>query len=119
MARSFIGCLTDCLGRNYNFSGLPSDAMDGKKLQNSFFSLCKGICVLILGFVIVLGWSILILAALLSLSTYLPQLSLVIVPARSFVTTFFLMVYTNPLIDLVIILIGGLIIRRFGWADWV
>lgn len=93
--------------------------MDGKKLQKSFFSLFKGICVLILGFVIVLGWSILILAALLSLSTYLPQLSSVIVPARSFVTTFFSMVYINPLFDLVVILVGGLIIQHFGWADWV
>jgi hypothetical protein len=93
--------------------------MDGKKLQKSFFNICKGICVLILGVVIVLGWSILILAALLSLSTYVPQLSSVVVPAGSFVTAFFLMVYTNPLADLVVILIGGLIIQHFGWADWV
>jgi hypothetical protein len=93
--------------------------MELHNLQKPVISLFKGMSVLVLAVAVLLGWSILLLAALSTLSDFLPILSGVISPGKSLVLDVFFLILLNPLEDIVVLFVGGYLIQRKGWADWL
>jgi TRAP-type mannitol/chloroaromatic compound transport system permease large subunit len=93
--------------------------MESEYLKNPTVGLSKGIFVLVLGFVIAIGWFILILAAINALSAYIPVLVSIVSPGRSLVTGIFSLIVSRPLISIPVLVLGGYVLERFHMADWL
>jgi hypothetical protein len=93
--------------------------MELRYIQKPILSMFKGISVLILAVAIIMGWLILLLAALSTLSDFVPILSGAIDSGRAFVLGTFIFMLQNPLGDTVVLLVGGYLIQHRGWADWL
>nr|WP_320161659.1 hypothetical protein [uncultured Methanoregula sp.] len=92
--------------------------MEYANLKASLFKECKGFCILLLGFLIVMGLLILALAAILSLGTYIPALTPVALEGQALVTGSFTAIMTYPLIFILLLVLGGYLLQRFGWDAW-
>jgi hypothetical protein len=91
--------------------------MEYANLKASLFKECKGFCILLLGFVVVVGLLILALAAILSLGTYVPALTSIATEGQALVTGSFLAIMKYPLIFFLLLVLGGYVIQRFGWDE--
>ncbi|MFA4876036.1 MAG: hypothetical protein WC586_01355 [Methanoregula sp.] len=93
--------------------------MECASLKRSLVRECKGIFILLLAFIILMGVLMLLLAAMLSLGTWVPALIPLVSPGQTFVTGSFLAILHYPLVFLIIVVLGGYIIQRFGWDTWL
>jgi hypothetical protein len=93
--------------------------MEYADLKVSFFKECKGFCILLLGFIIVMGWLILVFAAIQSLGTYIPSLISVATGGQNLVTGSFLAIMRYPLVFFILLVLGGYLLQRFGRDTWV
>jgi hypothetical protein len=91
--------------------------MEYTNLKASLFKECKGFCILLLGFIVVVGLLILALAAILSLGTHVPALTSVATEGQALVTGSFLAIMRYPLIFFLLLVLGGYVIQRFGWDE--
>ena len=92
--------------------------MECANLKRSLMRVGNGACILLLLFIIFMGVLTLLLAATLSLGTWVPALIPLVSPFQSFVTGSFLEIMQYPLVFLLIIVLGGYGIQRFGWDTW-
>jgi MFS superfamily sulfate permease-like transporter len=92
--------------------------MENANLKTSFFKECKGFCILLLGFIVVMGGLLLVIAAILSLGTYVPSLTPVATEGQTLVTGCFLAIMQYPVIFILLLAVGGYALQRLGWADW-
>ncbi|WP_321506599.1 hypothetical protein [uncultured Methanoregula sp.] len=92
--------------------------MECASLKRSLFKECKGICILLLGVVIVMGWLILFIAGGLSLGTWLPDLIPLMYQAQRIVAGGITAILRNPLAFLLLIVLGGYVLQWFGLDEW-
>jgi hypothetical protein len=93
--------------------------MHRKKTIAAVFSLARGTALMALAFIILMGWGILVLAALNTLAFVLPVLVSVVNPGRALVTGVFAAIVVHPLATGGMVTVGGYIIGRFHLADWL
>jgi len=86
-------------------------------LKTAIFKEGIGIFILLVGGIIVMGLSVLVLAAVMSLGTYVPALTPVATEGQKLVTGSFLAIMQYPLIFFILLVMGGYAIQRLGWDD--
>jgi len=91
--------------------------METAHLKTALFKECTGIFILLVGGIIVIGLSVLALAAIMSLGTFVPALTSVATEGRNLVTGCFLAILHYPLIFLILLVLGGYAVQRLGWDD--
>jgi len=106
-------------GGRYNDGKNQPGSMECANLKTALFKECKGFCILLLVFIVVIGWLILILAGLLTLGTYVPDLVPVATEGQALVTGCFLAIMQYPLIFVLLLALGGFVLQRSGRADWL
>jgi hypothetical protein len=92
--------------------------MDWPIVKTTVFREGRAFFILLLGFLVFMGWLILVLTALLSLETCLPALSSVTVTGKDLVTGSFFAIMKYPLVFLLLLLVAAHILIRSGWDEW-
>jgi len=92
--------------------------MECANLKTALFKECKGFCILLLGFIVVMGWLILVLAGILSLGNYIPTITPAVTEGQTLLMGCFLAIMHYPLIFFLLLAQGGYVLQRSGRDEW-
>jgi hypothetical protein len=93
--------------------------MDCVTLKRTLFTGAKSFCILLFGVIVLLGWLILLLAGFQLLGTYFPVLIPIAAEWQKLMAGCFTTTMQYPLLVFLILVLGGFVLHRFGWDEWV